>query len=222
MLLCKFCNQERKNSNSLRNHERLCKSNPQRDISYFETDTSKLKKTGRPGTNQYIKAKELGLPKPILSDETRKKMSDGSKNRAWTDERRKNHSESMKLAVAKYPESYTSSNRGRTKQIEKYGVKFQGKWELAFYEYCLLNNISIVRSNEWFSYKWNGERKYFPDFYLSEYDVYIEVKGYETERDVAKWSQFPKKLCVIKQEQIAEISNNTFGLITHLARVLSS
>lgn len=29
---CKFCNKECKNDNSLRNHERLCKSNPDRDI----------------------------------------------------------------------------------------------------------------------------------------------------------------------------------------------
>lgn len=31
MLLCKHCKKECKNSNSLRNHERLCKSNPNRD-----------------------------------------------------------------------------------------------------------------------------------------------------------------------------------------------
>jgi len=36
MLLCKFCNKECKNDNSLRNHERLCKNNSNRQISSFE------------------------------------------------------------------------------------------------------------------------------------------------------------------------------------------
>lgn len=33
------------------------------------------------GTNQYTKAKELGLPKPEISDESRKKRSDANKRR---------------------------------------------------------------------------------------------------------------------------------------------
>lgn len=32
MLICKFCGQERKNTNALRNHERLCKLNPMCDV----------------------------------------------------------------------------------------------------------------------------------------------------------------------------------------------
>lgn len=36
MLLCKFCNKENKNENALRNHERLCKSNPDRQIANTE------------------------------------------------------------------------------------------------------------------------------------------------------------------------------------------
>lgn len=34
MLYCQFCGRECKNNNSLRNHERLCHSNPNRQISY--------------------------------------------------------------------------------------------------------------------------------------------------------------------------------------------
>lgn len=33
---CKFCNKECKNNNSLRNHERLCKLNPNRQLTTFE------------------------------------------------------------------------------------------------------------------------------------------------------------------------------------------
>jgi hypothetical protein len=164
--------------------------------------------------NQWTKAKETGIPY-IIKDSTRLKLSISAKTGndiKWKNsDFRKKHSEAMKKAVKQYPDSYTSSNRGRTKQIIEDGIKFQGKWELEFYQYCKINSIEIKRPNEWFEYEWNGIRKYFPDFYLPKLDLYIEVKGYETDRDRAKWKYFPKKLRVIRSKDIKEIRKGCFG-----------
>lgn len=160
---------------------------------------------GKKGGNQYTKAKKLGLPKPKITDITRKKLSEASKKQIWNAERKKKLSESMKLAVQKYPQSYNSSNRGRTKQIEFDNIKFQGKWELEFYLYCKNNNIKIIKNNKSFDYFWNGNRKYFPDFYLPDIDLYIEVKGYQVDRDLAKWNHFPEKLKIIRKKDIYDI-----------------
>lgn len=151
--------------------------------------------------NQWTKAKETGIHYSI-KDETRKKLGDANSKRVWTDEMRQNLSSAMKKAVEENPESYTSSNRGRSKQIVVDGIKFQGKWELEFYQYCKRNDIEVQRSNEWFEYEWSGSRKYFPDFYLPSLDLYVEVKGYETDRDRAKWSAFPKQLKIVRKEDI--------------------
>jgi hypothetical protein len=202
MLVCKFCNKICKNLNSQRNHERLCKENPNRQIQKPKSEVWKKAMKNKKGANQYTKALNLKLPKPQISDETRKKLSESSKKQIWSEDRRKIHSDIMKKVVEKNPDSYSSSNRGRTKQIIFDGIKFQGKWELEFYQYCKKNNIQIERSNEWFEYEWNGTRKYFPDFYLKQYELYVEVKGYETERDRAKWNFFPKKLKIIKKQDI--------------------
>lgn len=78
---CKFCNKECKNQNSLRNHERLCKLNPNRQKTCFEDvefQKNVLHKDG--GNNQFTKAVKLGLPKPLVSDETRNKISQKVKN----------------------------------------------------------------------------------------------------------------------------------------------
>lgn len=166
--------------------------------------------TGKPGKNQFTKAKELGLPLPIVSKQTREKISAHSKNIVWDEQRRKNHSEAMKRAVKQNPESYTSSNRGRTKQIEYDGIKFQGQWELDFYKWAKSNDLTPKRPNRSFKYEWNGERWYHPDFYIEKLDAYVEVKGYETERDQAKWSQFPERLIIIKEREIKEIRNGSF------------
>lgn len=166
--------------------------------------------------NQWTKAKELGITLTV-SDETRKKLSEASKKQKHSEETKKKISEGIKKAIERNPNAYTSSNRGRTKEIVYNGIKFQGRWELEFYQFCESNNIQILRSNEWFEYEWNGTRKYFPDFYLPEHDLYVEVKGYETERDHAKWSQFPNKLKVVKQNEIYAIRKGKFNWADSLA-----
>jgi hypothetical protein len=40
--------------------------------------------------------------------------------------------------------------------------------------------------------------------------MYIEVKGYETDRDRAKWLQFPKNLRIIKETEIKQIRQGCF------------
>jgi hypothetical protein len=199
---CQFCCKEVKNNNAKSQHELYCSENPNK-----KTKIPSYGMLGKSGSNQYIK----GTANP-LSEETRRTLAENAKNKIWDTEARAKHSIAMKEAVAKYPESYTSSNRGRTKQIIHDGIRFQGKWELDFYLFCKTNNIKIVRSTEWFEYEWEGIRKYFPDFYLPDMESYVEVKGYETEKDRAKWSNFPKKLIIIRKLDIMNIRKGTFQL----------
>ena len=135
-----------------------------------------------------------------------------NKNIRWTDERKLKHSMIMKEAVRKYPESYNTGNKGRVKRIEYDGLSFQGKWELYFYQWCKRNDVKIEKCNEWFEYEWNGIRKYFPDFILLDYEVYVEVKGYKTERDAAKWNQFKKKLLIVDKKDIPCLLNDSYKL----------
>ena len=107
-MICKFCNKQCKNANSHRNHERLCKMNPNKQYikSGFIKYNEQIKSGERSGTNQYIKAKQLGLPKPTITNETRIKMSNSSKIAAknyWNDETRKQRSEIMKRVVKQNP-----------------------------------------------------------------------------------------------------------------------
>lgn len=180
---CNFCNKEYLNKSGFSNHIRRCPANPDR-IHEGLTDAGRER-----------------IRVASISGNLKK----------WNDPLfREKHREAMKKAVENHPESYTSSNRGRTKQIIYDNIKFQGRWELEFYMHCKTNNILIERSNEWFPYEWNGTRKYFPDFYLPEKNLYVEVKGYETDRDRAKWQAFPKRLKIITKEDIIAIRQKIF------------
>jgi hypothetical protein len=119
----------------------------------------------------------------------------------------------MKKAVLENPDSYSANNvSGRTPIIEYNGFYLKGSWELIVAKY--LDKLSIKWTNkiDGIPYEWNGsEHLYFPDFYLTEYDMYIEVKGYERERDRCKWRVLDN-LIVIKKKEIELIRNNKYVL----------
>lgn len=143
-----------------------------------------------------------------MSEATRQKMiaTKSANPQVWSAERRMQHSATMKRVAKERPESYSSSNRGRTKQIEFDGIKFQGKWELEFYQFVKSQGMTITRVTEAFPYEWEGSvHSYYPDFYVKELKMYFEVKGYETERDRQKWLCFPHPLRIIRKAEMRAI-----------------
>src|SRR5690606_23086156 len=124
----------------------------------------------------------------------------------------------------KYADSYSCNNVcGRTKLfdiVDSFGIdtKVNGGWERTLCEY--LNNYNIKWTNiitEKFLYEWNNKtRRYYPDFYLIDYDCYIEVKGYERDRDLAKWNSFPKKLLIIKANEIKQIKKGEYKIFNYI------
>ena len=144
-----------------------------------------------------------------------------TQKKLWTKEKRLEHSLKMKKIVDDNPESYSSKNVcGRVKTIKTIDslgneTNCLGKWELLVIDYLNKNNIRWTNKiEENFQYYWNeSHHRYFPDFKLLDYDnVFIEVKGYERDRDKAKWEQFPHKLIIIKKEEIEKLKTNRFQL----------
>ena len=218
--ICRFCGRECKNANSLRNHERLCKKNPNRQemtwLTYSGfTEYNKKIKAGlikRKPSNQYIKSKELGLPKPEISDETRKKIGDVWRGRKHTQESLQKLSQSM-IEVAKNNPNYSFSTISKRykKSIYK-GFHMDSSWELIFAQYLDKNNIKWVKNSKGFSYIWEGkERTYYPDFYLEDYNLYIEIKGHETERDKVKYLVV-NNLITLYGDTIDLINKNNFNI----------
>jgi hypothetical protein len=184
--------------------------------SHFSDTKTKSKKVrkGR-GGNQYTKAKELGLPSPKVTKETIAKSIETKKKNGTlkkTKAQRETTSIAMKKAVKNNPASYTKSNRGRAKHIVFNGIDFIGQWEVDFYKWALIEDLNPQRPTQGFKYTWHGERLYYPDFYLPILNIYVEVKGYETERDLAKWKDFTETLSVVRKNEIKEIRNGCFSI----------
>ena len=209
MFICQYCGKEYKNKKALVQHEIRCKLNPNKiDLSYIKSGHSK----GHKGGNQFTKAKEEGR-EIIISEETRKKLGNYWRGKTHTEEEKQKISKGMKLAVQKYPESYSCSNVcGRVKHYIYNGFKIDGKWELEVAKYLDSKNIKWIKPIKGFEYIWNNDiHIYYPDFYLPEYDYYIEVKGYQRERDLCKWNSV-ERLIIIKDKEIKSIRENSYVL----------
>lgn len=116
------------------------------------------------------------------------------------------HTDETKLLLSKMMiERYKSgweSTAGRCKKIEYISpiagiIKVDGTWELKVSIY--LDNIGVRWIRNTKRFKYNNTIKecistYCPDFYVYDWDSYIEVKGYKTELDNIKWEQFKDKL----------------------------
>jgi len=214
---CVFCGSVKTNLNSLKNHQRLCKNNPDRQKTWLEQQYENGSQPNFFTDEHREKLKEWGKKGRIkqgdLTEETKTKISVKIKKLHNTEEYKKAQSERMKKVVKNNPDSYSKKNiSGRVKNIEHSGYIFKGNWELEVGKFLLDNNIKFEQPENPIPYFWNNDwHLYFPDFYLPDFDKFIEVKGYERERDLAKWAVV-KNLIVLKQKEIDKIRKKQYTI----------
>lgn len=213
--ICKYCGRKCKNRNSLAQHEIRCKENPNRiKIKSNFVEYNELVKSGeRKVSNQFIKAKEMGLPQPEITEETRKKLGNGWKGKTLPNWMKEKISNGMQIAVRKYPASYSSSNvNGRVKKVIYKDTTLDSQWEVDFAVWLDEKGIIWERPNKGFEYDYKGKKHiYYPDFYLPQLNIYVEVKGYKREKDEYKWKSLTD-LIVILSDDIKKIKDGTFDL----------
>ena len=197
---CLYCNTLCKSYNSRINHERLCKENKNRESSFFISHQDKLKiLKSSPDFkyhNQYTKADALGLPK-IVTEETKNHLKRIRENRTPND--LKKMGESIAKTIRKKVEEGTWHTSLAKRMHHDYnGIDLHGSWELNYAKWLDKNNIKWERCKRSFSYFFESKRRrYTPDFFLTDTQEYIEIKGYKTIKDETKWKQFPKEFKLI-------------------------
>jgi len=158
-------------------------------------------------TSLVAKAVKKGLLKTRPRIETAR-LRGKLENRKLSEETKLKLSQSMRKAVLE----------GRQRTPKPYGKKctlykvanwrgeietLQGGWENTVALFLTNKQIKWERPKQSFTYVFeNKQREYFPDFYLPDFDIYIEVKGWKQNKDLKKWEQFPKKILVIDKNSI--------------------
>ena len=152
------------------NHSRWCEKNPKR--SEYATNTSKAisamagKKKESGITNQFTKAKAKGyaIESPLK----------GKENLAW---KGRKHTVETKELMSK--SALASTHRRLRKGIVEYkGVMLDSSWELALAKRLDELNIKWERPDP---ITWTDSdglvHNYFGDFYLPEYNLYLDPKN---------------------------------------------
>lgn len=164
--VCKFCKKLCKNPNSLRNHERLCPENPDRNyVSHTiglkawnrgltkESD-DRIRKYGKSFSAKY-KGTELG--KKILG---------------------RPHTEEYKQKMREIAFKRGIGGWHTSKSYEYNGVKLGSEYELRVAKELDANGVSWTRPSY---FLWEDDdsvkHRYYPDFYLPEYGVYLDPKN---------------------------------------------
>ena len=92
--------------------------------------------------------------------------------------------------------SYKRNHGSNSKKGRYKGIWCESSYELAWVIYNLDHNINFKRNSKSFEYEFEEKTyNYYPDFISN--GKYIEIKGYISDRDLAKFSQFPKNETLI-------------------------
>lgn len=126
------------------------------------------------------------------------------------------HTEEWKLAQSERKKKlYASGWEPTCGRCKKYDyaspsagtVKLDGTWELKVAKFFDERGLVWKRNKKRFPYiKPDGKAStYQPDFFVEDWNCYVEVKGYETDLDRAKWSQFKENLKIVYGKDIGEL-----------------
>lgn len=166
---------------------------------------------GKIAWNKGKKLEDCFSPEKV--EKIKEKLSENGRNFGSTwknlsgekkEEHRKRCSEEMKKRYA----SGWKCTAGRCKKYRfesktGYICFVDGTWELKFVNLLDGTDYKWERNTKRFPYTNEHGKKstYTPDFYIFDLNVYVEIKGYETEKDRCKWRDFPHHLIVLKKEE---------------------
>lgn len=204
-LNCKHCGKLCKNKMSLSQHEVRCNKNPNRISTIGNSSSLKayVKKNG--AWNKGLDKTDPRIAKGIKTHHERHLLGlyDYSHNKHTEETKEKIRQQKLELCAKQGTNLCGKGKRGYYK-----GYYCQSSWELAYVIYCLDHSILLERNKKGFKYILdNVERTYYPDFYLSNSDTYVEIKGYYDRKTKEKEKQFPKdkKLIVIKEKEMKPV-----------------
>ncbi len=187
---CIFCQKKINNKGSLVKHQKSCLLNPERII--YKNNLEEYNKKVKNGlikkpVNQWDTSRK-NKDKYIITDETRIKIGLKHKGKKISDEQKK------KLSLAR-SKNLEELGVGGFKNIKWYKINnindeefiVRGTWELKVAEILNSNNILWIRKI-YLNYIDNNQvvRTYTPDFYLPNYNRYLEIKGFFSDEDKIK------------------------------------
>ncbi len=140
-----------------------------------------------------------------------KKMAEsltGKPRKKWTLEQKNKLSSVLKGKNGGYREGTNKWRGGYIIEPSGKKVWLDSSYEIRFIRIMNKFEIKWKKNYKAFPYIFEGiQKKYIPDFYLEDLDLWIETKGWEKERDKFKWQTFPYELKIVRIEDLKRIES---------------
>lgn len=194
--MCDKCNFEISSQNYKKHFEKCDGIGPRRKVKRVSKGRGKGWLKGMKYTEAYGEERAKEIINKITN-------SDGYKERTTKDlDKEKKRREKISNAM--------KGNTNWVNSIHKTGIGKKGwyknyyycsSWELAWIVYNIEHDIYFIRNTEKFEYTFNDEVKfYIPDFICD--DIYVEIKGYNSEQFKSKLEYFPHKIKVLYEKDM--------------------
>lgn len=190
---CKFCGKTCHNQNSLRNHERLCKKNLNRQSTIMESKEWQEKMRSRIDYNHpWNKGKKAAEDPRILSGDAARQRALQCQERLRAEGRKpgcaatedKELLRRERISKGVRSSSTCGGKRhgsGRGKKGWYKGFFCDSTYELVYIIYNLDNGVEFKQCDRVYTYQYRGKtHKYYPDFELADGTI-VEIKGYCSE-----------------------------------------
>lgn len=160
-LECKFCSKTCKNKNSLAQHQIRCPQNPDKlPPTLPQNPTTSWNKGLTKETDERVRKYGKNISKALT----------GRKGTPRTDEEKEHL---RKIALERGLGGFNMRNKG----ILYNGIRLDSSYEVVVAESLDLHQIKWERPKRFSYYIGDKKRYYTPDFYLPEYDVYLDPKN---------------------------------------------
>ena len=164
--ICKFCRKVCKNANSHRNHERLCPSNPNRNYVSHTISHKAWNKGLTKENDERIRKYGETCSKRIQSGIIQKSFKG------------KHHTEEYKQRMRELAFERQLGGWHTSKTIDYKGIKLDSQYEFEVAKELDNNQVKWERPTYFLWEDSNGmKHRYYPDFYLPEYNVYLDPKN---------------------------------------------
>ena len=173
--ICKFCGKVCKNANSLRNHERLCKENPNRQESAFVKYNAERESSWNKGLTKETDPRVKKMAETMSREIQAGLIHNYDHKKVWTKELRQKQSKQRKEYYLKHPEKHPNVLVAGALNKMTYPEKL-------VFEYLTNNNIEF--KHNWY-FKTDKFTRYI-DFYIEKLKLFIEVDGEYWHKDKQK------------------------------------
>lgn len=139
----------------------------------------------------------MGFKRP---EEVKRKISKSSRGKKLTKETKEKISRARCLAITNGIKSnFKGIKIYPLKNIKGESFKLRGSWEMNMGKFLNDKNILWVSGIRIPYYNKESPKNYLPDFYLPDFDKYIEVKGWFSEKDKVKMKlvQDQNNICIL-------------------------